>query len=627
MKKFSIIIPVYNEEKRIRYLLESINKLDYPKEFYEVIVVNDGSSDRSRNIVEEFSFVKLINFQKNRGRFFARKKGAESAKYENLFFLDARSIVDKNALTMLNKNNKYKIIIGHSLGKDNPNAFETFYSAIRRLFFGEIPKTIIEINKNNFDKKPKGTGALFVKKNLWLAACEHIDKPNKNLSDDTKLLSFIVQKEKIAIDPSVKIINFARTSFAESIKHLFYRGIKFLDYYLDIKKRNFWLVIVAPPLIMIAIFLGILLIAVEPLVQLLFLFLIYLSTILILSTNFVSFLKLLWISPLIIITFYLGLFWGMIQKFLQRKIISFILTIGFLGFLIYYFINHPDVILSIRKISLWQFIFLFLLQSIIIFIYGIINHIVIRKIQTNVPFIDNIALQFTNQFLNKIVPKGGAAFRSIYLKEMYQFPYSKFISTISGMYVISFASYSIAAFITFGLTYLNFGKFNIYFILAFLGIFIFSILLIILPTHFFSDKKGRNFQILNSILEGWSIIKQDISFVIMLVIMTISILFINTYQLQIIYHSLGFETSYLSLLFLSIVSLLTVFINITPDGIGIKEGIFAFSSGIVAIPPDFLILGSLIERAIGIFISISFGGLSYFWLLKVFNKQKALSKE
>ena len=79
MKKFSIIIPVYNEEKRIRYLLESINKLDYPKEFYEVIVVNDGSSDRSRNIVEEFSFVKLINFQKNRGRFFARKKGAECA--------------------------------------------------------------------------------------------------------------------------------------------------------------------------------------------------------------------------------------------------------------------------------------------------------------------------------------------------------------------------------------------------------------------------------------------------------------------------------------------------------------------------------------------------------------------
>jgi glycosyltransferase involved in cell wall biosynthesis len=76
MKKFSIIIPSYNEEGRIGDLLKSIENLDYPKNKFEVIVVNDGSTDRTKNVVLQFPFVKLVDLKENRGRFIARKIGS-----------------------------------------------------------------------------------------------------------------------------------------------------------------------------------------------------------------------------------------------------------------------------------------------------------------------------------------------------------------------------------------------------------------------------------------------------------------------------------------------------------------------------------------------------------------------
>ena len=314
MKHFSIIIPVYNEAERIAGLLESINILAYSKSHYEVIVVNDGSTDQTDEIIQRFTFAKLISLPENKGRFLARKTGVEAAKYENLLFLDARSIVDENALNVLNNNEKYNAIIGHSFGVDNPNAFETFYGAIRKKFQKTDKQSIVELNKKNFDKYSKGMGVLFVKKNLFLEACNTITAPSKALSDDTKILNFIVERETIAIDPSLRIVNFSRSSFTDSIKHLFNRGIKFVDYYLDIRKRHFWIVIFLPPILFFIFFAILANLHINLSIKILSTVCLYLILTLSLSNSKKSFPKLIWISPLIILTFYSGVFWGIILK-------------------------------------------------------------------------------------------------------------------------------------------------------------------------------------------------------------------------------------------------------------------------------------------------------------------------
>jgi len=304
-----------------------------------------------------------------------------------------------------------------------------------------------------------------------------------------------------------------------------------------------------------------------------------------------------------------------------KKLISVILTIFIIVFFIYYFIKNPSILENLRNISLKSIFLILFIQFLILVVYSVLNHIVIKKIQKGVPFQDNLYLQFANTFLNKILPKGGAAFRGVYLKEMYNFPYSKFISTLSGMYIVSFLSYSVASFVCFIFFYFKYGLFNIVLIVAFVGLFLSSLILVFLPTKFFDKKKGKIFQILSSILNGWAEIKGDLKFIFSLTLIVVGILLLNTFQMQTIYGSLGLQVSFMPIFFLSVVSLLTIFINITPDGIGIKEGIYVFSSKMVNLASETLILASLIDRTLGLIIAIIFGGVSYLILLKKYNKK------
>jgi len=310
-----------------------------------------------------------------------------------------------------------------------------------------------------------------------------------------------------------------------------------------------------------------------------------------------------------------------IQKRKFIRIFSYLFSLGLVVFLVIYLKQNENIFLNLKNISFWYFLLLFFLRVITLFALSIINHMIIRKIRKNVPFVDNITLQFANQLLNKIIPKGGAAFRGVYLKERYNFPYSKFISTISGIYIISFLSYSIVAFFVFITIFQATGKYNIFYILAFSCVFFLTTFLTLLPRNFFDNSKGRVCSILKSILEGWFYIKKDSFLIIIIIVITIFNLTINSIIIEIIYQSMGLNTSYMSYLFLSVISSLTIFVNLTPDAIGIKEGLYAFSTDIVGIAPEYLILGSLIDRAIDIFVSLSFGLISYFWLMKKSTKK------
>lgn len=86
--KFSVIIPLYNKEPHIKRALDSV--INQTVQDFEIIVVNDGSTDKSADVVKTFSDAKirLIN-QKNAGVSVARNRGINEAKSELIAFLDA----------------------------------------------------------------------------------------------------------------------------------------------------------------------------------------------------------------------------------------------------------------------------------------------------------------------------------------------------------------------------------------------------------------------------------------------------------------------------------------------------------------------------------------------------------
>ena len=85
----TVIVPVYNGEKYLRKNIDSVLAQTYKN--WELVLVNDGSSDSSVEIIEEYlkkdSRIRLIN-QENAGQSSARNNGAKAAKGEYLAFLD-----------------------------------------------------------------------------------------------------------------------------------------------------------------------------------------------------------------------------------------------------------------------------------------------------------------------------------------------------------------------------------------------------------------------------------------------------------------------------------------------------------------------------------------------------------
>lgn len=100
--KVSVIIPVYNEEKVIRKCLESLNMQSYQN--LEVIVVDDGSNDKTSEILSKFEASNLrlkALKQSHRGPGLARNLGAEEASGEILVFVDADMTFDKRFIEKL----------------------------------------------------------------------------------------------------------------------------------------------------------------------------------------------------------------------------------------------------------------------------------------------------------------------------------------------------------------------------------------------------------------------------------------------------------------------------------------------------------------------------------------------
>ncbi len=91
----SVIIPVFNDRNRLGLCLQSLEKQNYPKHQYEVIVVDNGSSVDIQSFIKQFNQTKFI-YEAKTGSYAARNKGIAIAKGEILAFTDADCIPSNN---------------------------------------------------------------------------------------------------------------------------------------------------------------------------------------------------------------------------------------------------------------------------------------------------------------------------------------------------------------------------------------------------------------------------------------------------------------------------------------------------------------------------------------------------
>ncbi len=97
----SVVVPVYNSERTLEPLLESLLALDYPKDRVEFVLVNNGSTDGTRDKLARFGDRIRVVDEPRRGRSAARNRGISEARHDLIAFTDADCVLDPQWLRQL----------------------------------------------------------------------------------------------------------------------------------------------------------------------------------------------------------------------------------------------------------------------------------------------------------------------------------------------------------------------------------------------------------------------------------------------------------------------------------------------------------------------------------------------
>jgi glycosyltransferase involved in cell wall biosynthesis len=209
-KLLSIVIPVFNEEKTIGIVLDKLGKLDLGSIKKELIVVDDGSNDKSKDIVgsksEKIKNLRFIVHKKNQGKGAAVQTGLNAAKGDILMVQDADLEYDPADIPRLLKpilEKKAEVVYGTRLRRP-PNIkkeektlrFLTHYlgnrslSFITTILYGSVVTDMetcyklfsknafkgIKLKSRTFDFEPEITAKL-LKKGLKIFEIDIVTKP------------------------------------------------------------------------------------------------------------------------------------------------------------------------------------------------------------------------------------------------------------------------------------------------------------------------------------------------------------------------------------------------------------------------------------------------------------------
>lgn len=114
----SVVIPAHNEEKAIGTVLDELIEV-LERQAYEIIVVDDGSTDNTAKIVQQKESIKLVQHPYNKGYGAALKTGIKNATNEIILIIDGDGSYPVNAITeLLKEADKYDMVVGARTGKE-----------------------------------------------------------------------------------------------------------------------------------------------------------------------------------------------------------------------------------------------------------------------------------------------------------------------------------------------------------------------------------------------------------------------------------------------------------------------------------------------------------------------------
>jgi glycosyltransferase involved in cell wall biosynthesis len=127
--KISIVVPAYNSENTINACVTSLLNQNHPNEEYEIIVVDNGSTDNNLKILQKFKNKIVVLHEPIKGSYRARNQGVKHAQGSIILFTDSDCFADKNwirNMISMFKKTKVKIVGGPIKAARRENAMQKY---------------------------------------------------------------------------------------------------------------------------------------------------------------------------------------------------------------------------------------------------------------------------------------------------------------------------------------------------------------------------------------------------------------------------------------------------------------------------------------------------------------------
>ncbi len=288
-----------------------------------------------------------------------------------------------------------------------------------------------------------------------------------------------------------------------------------------------------------------------------------------------------------------------------KKVSLYLGIIVFLIFVIYFALN-ASTFKPLLDVNIWLLVLIAIADLTVIMVNGLFIKFILKPFDKYISLIESGRVSLISSVGNFFAPVGaGFGFRAVYLKKKHNLPYSEYLSTLSGNYIIVFLVNSFFALVALYLLRSHHSKQYLVLIGLFSGTFIMSLALSILKIPASLQRKVNNNKRLSKIskpffqvIDGWNKIVADKSLMVRL----ISIIFFNILitiaiaTLEI--HALHFHIGLPQLLLFSVLGSLSLFINLTPANLGVKEAIYIFSRSVIGFSTGQILSIALLDRGV-----------------------------
>lgn len=201
-KSISIVLPAFNEEENIKKAITSIDKhIKSRFHKHEIIVVNNGSRDKTKQIIEDLisknKNIKIVNLSRNKGYGNGLRNGFKNAKYDFVFYTDSDNQFDIKEIDLLLPGlDKFDIICGFRKNRQDPK-MRIFIASVYNL----IIRSLFRLNIKDIDCSFKIYKKAVLK--------------SMTLKSDTGLIDAEIlikaKKNGFTIGPQIPVTHFPRT--------------------------------------------------------------------------------------------------------------------------------------------------------------------------------------------------------------------------------------------------------------------------------------------------------------------------------------------------------------------------------------------------------------------------------